>query len=259
MDDAWTAGNEYERFMGRWSRRLAPLFLEWLDLPADLRWADVGCGSGAVTEAILQRAAPDSVLAIDPSPAQVEEARSRLADPRVTFACATADTLTPGSLDVVVSGLVLNFVEDTVATVSAMARAAPGGVVAAYVWDYAGGMQMLRAFWDAAYELDPAAVRLDEGHRFPLATTLALEDVWTLAGLGSVTTTALDMPTRFADFEDFWTPFLGGQGPAPGYVATLDEGAREALRRSLEDRLPRATDGSIPLTARAWAVSGRSA
>lgn len=257
-DDAWTRGDAYDRFMGRWSRQVAPPFLAWLGVPPGLRWADVGCGSGALAEAVLDTASPDWVLALDPSPAQVEEARRRLVDPRVRFACATADALEPGTLDVVVSGLVLNFVEDTVSTVAAMARAAPGGIVAAYVWDYAGGMQMLRAFWDAAYALDPVAVTLDEGLRFPLASTQALEDVWTMAGLGSVATTALDVSTPFVDFEDYWTPFLGGQGPAPGYVATLDDEARAALRQALDDRLPRAPDGSIPLTARAWAVSGRA-
>ena len=139
-----------------------------------------------------------------------------------------------------------------------MARAAPGGIVAAYVWDYAEGMQMLRAFWDVACELDPAAAHLNEGHRFSFANAEALSELWTASGLTDVQTTALMVPTVFEDFDDFWSPFLGGQGPAPGYVATLTETAREELRAALASRLPTDVDGTIALMARAWAVRGRA-
>jgi hypothetical protein len=154
---------------------------------------------------------------------------------------------------------VLNFVPDPTAAVAAMARAAPGGVVAAYVWDYTEGMQLLRTFWDVACSLDPAAADLNEGHRFALATPDALVDLWTQAGLGAVGWTGLTVPTVFADFDDFWTPFLGGQGPAPGYVASLDDAAREELRAALEAALVAEPDGTIHLTARAWAVRGTPA
>ena len=257
MADVWAQGEAYERFMGRWSRLLAPQFVHWLRAPAGLRWADVGCGSGALSAAILDLCSPARLTSIDPSEAQVEEAARRIHDQRVSFGVGTAGNLPARSFDAVVSGLVLNFVPDPDEAVSAMARAAPGGIVAAYVWDYAEGMQMLRAFWDVACELDPAAADLNEGHRFSFAAE-DLADLWRQAGLEDVQTRAIAVPTVFEDFDDFWSPFLGGQGPAPGYVASLSEDAREGLRAALAARLPAAPDGTIALMARAWAVRGRA-
>jgi hypothetical protein len=162
--------------------------------------------------------------------------------------------------DVVVSGLLLNFLPAPTAAVVGMARAArPGGTVAAYVWDYAGGMELLRTFWDAAVELDPSAGALDEGRRFPLCDPARLERLWRDAALTDVESTGLDVATPFQDFDDYWRPFLGGQGPAPSYVASLDDDRREALRERLRARLPAGADGRIALRARAWAVRGRRA
>ena len=257
MTDVWSHGEAYERFMGRWSRLLAPQFLHWLRAPAGLRWADVGCGSGALSSAILDLCSPTRLTAVDPSEAQVAEAARRIHDPRVSFGVGTASNLPARSFDAVVSGLVLNFVPDPDAALSAMARAAPGGVVATYVWDYAEGMQMLRMFWDVACELDPGAADLHEGHRFSFAAE-DLGDVFRQAGLEDVQTRAIVLPTVFEDFDDLWSPFLGGQGPAPGYVASLGDIAREGLRAALAARLPPAADGTIALMARAWAVRGRA-
>lgn len=256
--DVWAQGEAYERFMGRWSRLLAPQFVHWLRAPAGLRWADVGCGSGALSATILDHCSPARLSALDPSEAQVGEAARRIHDPRVSFGVGTAANLPAGSFDAVVSGLVLNFVPDPDVAVLAMARAAPGGIVAAYVWDYAEGMQMLRTFWDVACELDSAAADLNEGHRFSFANAEELAGLWTRAGLDDVQTRAISVPTVFADFDDFWSPFLGGQGPAPGYVASLTEPAREKLRVALAGRLPTDPDGTIALMARAWAVRGRA-
>jgi SAM-dependent methyltransferase len=257
MADVWSHGEAYERFMGRWSRLLAPQFLHWLRAPAGLRWADVGCGSGALSSAILDLCSPTRLTAIDPSQAQVAEAARQIHDPRVSFGVGTASNLPARSFDAVVSGLVLNFVPDPDAALSAMARAAPSGIVATYVWDYAEGMQMLQAFWDVACELDPDAADLNEGHRFSFAAE-DLADVFRQAGLEDVQTRAIVVPTVFEDFDDFWSPFLGGQGPAPGYVASLSEDAREGLRAALAARLPAAPDGTLALMARAWAVRGRA-
>jgi hypothetical protein len=160
----------------------------------------------------------------------------------------------------VVSGLVLNFVPEPRAALFEMARVCGGaGTIAAYVWDYARGMELMRCFWDAAVELDPAAAPLDEGTRFPLCRPEALETLFAGAGLQAVAVTSIDVPTPFKDFDDYWQPFLGGQGPAPAYVATLQEGARERLRDRIRAAIPVAADGSISLNARAWAVRGKVA
>ena len=254
--DTWNQGDAYERFMGRWSRRVAPLFLDWLSPQPGLRWADVGCGTGALSRAILAQASPAALLGLDPSPGFVATAAEGVHDPRVTFSVGDAGSLPAASMDVVVSGLVLNFVPDPGQALEQMAAAAPGGVVAAYVWDYAEGMQLLRRFWDAVVALDPEAARLDEGPRFPLAHPESLRRAWERAGLVDVAQQALVVDTVFDGFDDYWTPFLGGQGPAAGYVAALDPAARERLRERLAAELRPGPDGRISLSARAWAILG---
>jgi SAM-dependent methyltransferase len=160
--------------------------------------------------------------------------------------------------DAVVSALALNFIPAPEAALSEMARAARGGgVVAAYVWDYARGMQLIRHFWDAAVALDPYAAALDEGQRFPMCHPGRLEAMFRTSGLVDVESRAIDIPTVFTDFEDYWSPFLGAQGPAPGYAMSLNEERRARLRDRIRRALPVAANGSIPLTARAWAVRGR--
>ncbi len=257
--EVWAAGEAYEAYVGRWSRRVATAFLDWLDVPAGRRWLDVGCGTGALSATVLATEDPATVVGVDPSEGFLAHARSQVTDPRATFQVGDAQALPlpDDGFDAVVSGLALNFVPDATRAAAEFARVtAPGGVAAAYVWDYAEGMAMMRYFWDAAAALDPAAAELDEGPRFPLCRPEPLVRLWTDAGLDQVTAQAVDVPTGFADFDDYWTPFLGGQGPAPGYVMSLTEAHRGALRDLLRDRLPTRPDGSIHLTARAWAVRG---
>lgn len=258
MSGIWSQGEHYQRYMGRWSSLVAERFVEWLHLPDDLRWVDAGCGTGALTQAVLAQAAPSSVLAVDLSEGQLDEARRRVEDPRVRFEVTSAADLPPRVADVVVSGLMLNFVPDPLATVSAMARAAPGGTVAAYVWDYAGRMQLLRTFWDVAAALDATVIDQDEAQRFPLCEPDALQDLWTRAGLSEVQTAGPEVTMEFADFDDVWSPFLLGEGPAPRYVVRLGDQARERLRAELERMLHPDPDGRIRLHARAWAVRGHA-
>jgi SAM-dependent methyltransferase len=257
--EVWAVGDAYEAYVGRWSRRVADTFLRWLDLPPEGRWADVGCGTGALTGRILALANPARVVGVDPSEGFIATARARIADPRAELRIGDAQSLPfpDDQFDAVVSGLALNFVPDPGRAVAQFARvAAPGGVAAAYVWDYAGGMAMMRYFWDAAIALDPDAAELDEARRFPLCRPARLTELWAGAGLDNVEVRPLDVPTVFADFDDYWRPFLGGQGPAPGYVSSLTEKRRDGLRDLLRARLPTGPDGSIPLSARAWAVRG---
>ena len=255
----WTDADAYQAYIGRWSAVVAPKFLAWLDAPRRGRWLDIGCGPGTLTLAILAEYDPAQAVGVDPSPAFVEGARSRVSDPRASFAIGTAESLPPGLtlFDAVVAGLVLNFVPDKAAAVTAMTAAArPGGVVGAYVWDYGEGMQLLRHFWDAAADLDPAAVELDEGRRFPDFGNRQLPELFA-AELDDVASDGIVVDTRFATFDDYWRPFTGGQGPAPTYAMSLDEDRRAALQEHIRSRLPIAADGSIALTARAWAVRGR--
>ncbi len=258
--DVWASGDAYEPYVGRWSRRVASVFLPWLSAESGQHWLDVGCGTGALTETVLALAAPASVKGVDPSEGYLQHARHRVNDQRATFEVGNASSLPvrDGGFDAIVSGLVLNFVPDAAKTVREMARvAADGGVVGAYVWDYAGDMQLMRYFWDAAVALDPAAQDLDEGVRFPLCRPEPLRTLFLGAGLADVDVRAIDVPTPFRDFDDYWMPFLGGQGPAPGYAMSLTEERRVGLRDRIRTALPFADDGSISLTARAWAVCGR--
>lgn len=258
-DDPWLSGDPYERYMGRWSRQTAPRFVAWLGLPAAQRWLDVGCGTGALCTAILAHAAPSSVVGVEPSQGFLDKARLQLADRAdLRRGSAAALPLEDGAVDATVSGLMLNFAPDAPAALAEMTRVtARGGTVAAYVWDYAGGMQLIRHFWDAAVALDPLAAAFDEGVRFPLCQPRPLADLFARAGLADVEVAALDIDTPFTGFDDFWQPFLGGQGPAPGYAMGLDEAARARLCTALRDRLPMQADGTLALTARAWAARGR--
>jgi SAM-dependent methyltransferase len=257
--DSWTAGPAYESFMGRWSRLIARDFVRALGVPARARWLDAGCGAGALVQAILDEAAPRLVVGVDRSAAFVCHARVSCARPGPAFLAGDALALpvASGAFDAVVSGLVVNFVAHPVRMLAEMARAScAGGTVAVYVWDYAGRMEFLRHFWDAAKALDAAAAPLDEGARFPVCAPDALRDLLETAGLERVSTRAIDVPTPFRNFDDFWSPFLGGQGPAPGYVAGLPAERRARLREALRSRLPSSRDGSISLTARAWVARG---
>lgn len=261
VSDTWQRGSPYERYVGRWSRQVAPPFLSWLAMESARRWLDVGCGTGALCAAILDGCAPASVAGVEPSEGFLATAKENLAGrAALQQGSATAIPLADASVDVVVSGLVLNFVPDQRAALAEMARVAgKGGTIAAYVWDYAGKMELMRHFWDAAVELDPGAASLDEGRRFPLCHADALEKLFSGAGLTGVEVKSIDIPTRFASFDDYWQPFLGGQGPAPAYAMALDEPARAKLRDRIRARLPISSDGSISLIARAWAVRSRVA
>jgi SAM-dependent methyltransferase len=259
--DAWQAGDSYDAFMGRWSRRIAPRFLDWLAIPPGREWIEIGCGTGALSAAILSKADPKSLIAIDPSQGFIDKAKENVTDPRVDFRVGDAQdiALPDASRDVAVAALVLNFVPDRPKALSEMKRVLrPGGVLGFYVWDYpGGGQEFIRAFWRAATELDPSALEFNETTRFPYCTPGGLRDQVQAAGLASVEITALETPTVFSDFADYWHPFTLGAGPAPGYCAKLAPEARERLRAKLERDLPSKADGSIHMTARAWGVKAR--
>lgn len=255
----WASGSPYEAYVGRWSRLVAQEFLPWLAVASGSRWLDTGCGTGALSEAILREAGPAEVVGTDPSEGFIAYAREHVSDERATFAVADARALpfADDRFDAVVSGLVLNFIPGPERALAEMVRVVrPGGTVAAYVWDYAGEMQLMRRFWDAAAALDPGAQDLDEGRRFPLCRPGPLDRLFREASLEIVAVRSIDVPTVFRDFDDYWAPFLGAQGPAPSYVMSLGEQQRVALRERIRAGLPIADDGSIHLIAHAWAVRG---
>ncbi len=261
VSDVWERGDPYERYVGRWSRQVAPLFLNWLGVAPDRRWLDIGCGTGALCTAILEVCEPLSVTGVEPSKGFLESARRQL-EGRVRFYQGNATTipLEDSSVDVVVSGLVLNFVPDHAAALAEMVRVTgKAGIVGAYVWDYAEKMELMRHFWDAAVQLDPSLAHLDEGLRFSICKPQPLTELFAAAKLEHIEVRAIDVPTPFSSFDDYWQPFLGGQGSAPAYAMSLEESARVRLMESLRERIPIQADGSISMIARAWAIRAQVA
>lgn len=254
--ETWASGSRYEDFMGRWSRHLTSQFVAWLQVPEGAHWLDVGCGTGAMTSAILAHAHPASVVGCDPAEPFVLYAREHTKDPRASFVIAGAGNLPrrPDGYDSITSSLALNFFPDQQAAIREMkSLCAPRATISACVWDYHEKMEFLRYFWDAVAAQDTS---LDEGTRFPICRPDALQELFRASGLNDIRCEAIEIPTTFASFDDYWNPYLAGTGPGPTYVASLDTGRRAALAAKLENALPRAADGSIPLIARAWAIRG---
>jgi len=234
--EVWASGDFYEVYVGRWSRLVAQEFLRWLAFPENSQWLDVGSGTGILSQTILATANPGKLKGIDRSERFVEFARKQVSHPNIEFEVGDAQGLPVGSetYDAAVSGLVLNFVHQPNQMVSEMKRAVrKGGTVALYVWDYARKMQFMRHFWNAAAALDPDAHDLDEGRRSPICNPQPLTELFQDAGLSEIETCPIDISTDFRDFDDFWSPFLGAQGPAPSYTMSLSDERRSQLRERI--------------------------
>ena len=255
----WTDGEAYEAYVGRWSRRTAIEFLDWLGVRRGAAWLDAGCGTGALTQAILDRCEPKHIDASDLSKGFLDVAIHSIHDGRVTFALADASDLPNASdaYDVVVCGLIINAVPDQPKALSEFVRCAkPGATVGLYVWDFDGEMQLLRYFWESANALDPPRDDDEDLSGFAICNPDRLGEAFRDAGLQDVEVRAIDTPTKFKDFDDYWSPFLRGGAPAQQHVAALSDERRAQLRDHIKARLPIAPDGSIPLIARAWAAKG---
>lgn len=260
QDPMFSGAQAYERFMGTWSRELAPQLVRFAGVKDGEAVLDVGSGTGALSAAIAAAAPASRVTGIDPAAPYVAFARSRQGSERVAFEVGDAQQLrfSDRSFDRVVSLLVVNFIPDRDRAMKEMIRVTrPGGTIAAAVWDYGDGMQFLRVFWDEVVAQDPGAESKDERH-MPVCRRGELASLWREHGLQDVEETALTIPTRFASFDDYWSRFLEKQGPAGAYVAAMSGKDREQLRLRLRKRLTGdSADRPIDMTARAWAVRGR--
>ena len=256
-----TAGEAYEPLTGRWSRMVAPGFLAWIDVGDNGRWLDVGCGTGALIQAILDAESPREVVGIDPSSAYIAYARRQIADARVRYEVGDARALPVASnqYDGVVSGLVINVLPATgqLAAVREMVRAARrGGVVASYVWDYAHGLSMRAYFWDAAIALDPAAAAQDERSKYASCDAQALEQLFGNAGLNAVESDSISIEATFRSFDDYWSPFLAGYGPASAYLLSLSPDRQVQLRERVRSELGVSGGEPFSLPVRAFTVRG---
>ena len=251
----------YERFMGRWSSRLARLLVDFTGLGETGQVLDVGSGTGALAFSIARLKAHCQVIGVDPSKEYVGYAGSKNSSPdRVRFQVGDAQHLefSDATFESSLSLLVFNFIPDRARALHELIRVTkPGGRISAAVWDYGGGMSMLRNFWDAAVAVDPTAGKLDERH-MPLCRAGELAEFWKQSGLVQVEERALlDMTMPFQSFADYWDPFLLGQGPAGASVRRVDANRRQALRSEVKRRLViESEDAPFTLPARAWAVRG---
>ena len=258
MADLFTDALAYEGFMGRWSRRVAPLLVEFAKIDDRGRLLDVGCGTGSLTRTLLGMTRRAEIVGIDPVATFVEYVRGQVKDARASFEVGDAQALPypDASFDGALSCLVFQFIPDALKAAREVRRVTrPGGTVAACTWD-ARGLEMTSLFWDVAVELDPAA---EAKRRRPFGQPGLLTELWQSAGFRDVEERPLEITTDFASFDDYWRPQETGVGPTGAYVATLDPEQRDALRAGIEARLrPMGAPGPFTLRAKALAVRGRS-
>jgi|GraSoiStandDraft_10_1057309.scaffolds.fasta_scaffold107687_2 SAM-dependent methyltransferase len=248
------SGDAYDRYMGRYSRVLAPSLADFASIEPGSRALDVGCGPGALTAELARRLGVGSVIAADPSESFVAACAELVPGVDVRVAAAESLPWSDDSVDAALAQLVVNFLDDPAAGLTEMRRLVrPGGVVAACTWDYSDGMRMLRTFWDAALALDPDAH--DESRTMRHQDPHELAALWRKTRLEDVETAPLDLEVEYRDFDDFWEPFLLGVGPGGAYCTSLSPERQLALREECRRRLgdPR---GPFALAARAWAVRG---
>jgi SAM-dependent methyltransferase len=251
-------GAAYERFMGPWTRAIGSVFLDWMSIPTGQRWLEVGCGTGTFTELLIETAAPSSVIAIDPAPAQIEQARAKPVSLHADFRVADAQTLpfTDRQLDVVASALVINFIPDRARAVAEMKRVVKlGGCVGGYVWDFTGELGAARHIFAALHDANAAVPPIPGAESSRIE---ALGKLFEGAQLNHVETRQIDVTVAHPSFDLYWQRFLDNPSPTSIYIKELPEPTRNSLRSAVRSRLPIAGDGTITFAARANAVKGRA-
>ena len=251
------SADAYDRLVGRYSAKLASALIGFAVVEPGMHAVDVGCGPGALTAALVNQLGTENVRAADPSEPFVEACRERVPGVEAVVAAAEALPFSDGTSDAALSQLVVNFMRDAHAGVREMGRVTrPGGIVASCVWDYAGEMTLLRAFWDAAREVDPErGAAADEGVVMRWCAEGELADLWRAAGLHDVRFGPLVVSATYIGFEDLWSPFPTGVAPSGAFCKSLGDHQRAALHDAYRRRLG-VGDGPFELTARAWAVAG---
>jgi SAM-dependent methyltransferase len=245
------SGDSYDRFMGRYSRELAPVFADFAGVDSGLSVLDVGCGSGVLTEELARRVGPENVAAVDPSPL-IEACAARVPGADVRTGAAEQLPWPDETFDAALAQLVIHFMDDPTAGVAEMGRVVrPGGIVAACTWDFAGGMELLGTFWKAARTVEPST----RGET-PSFGTRDLDELWRATGLEDVEVSSLEVVSRYDDFGELWNSFLLGVGPAGQHTLSLTPETREAVRAEYHRRIGD-PEGSFDLAARSWAVRGR--
>jgi ubiquinone/menaquinone biosynthesis C-methylase UbiE len=253
------AADMYARFIGRYAPSLAAALIEAVGIEPGSRVVDVGCGPGGLTKALAEVVGAENVSAVDPSEPFAELCRRQVPGADVRVAAAEELSFEDDSFDGALAQLVVNFMSDAERGVGEMKRVVrPGGTVAACTWDYAGEMTMLRAYWDAAREVEPEAAQADEAATMRYATLDELTDLWRTVGLDEVTGGELWVSAAYEDFDDLWAPFPTGIGPAGAFCAALEPERQEALRAAFARRLGDPS-GPFELRARAWYAVGRVA
>ena len=252
----------YDWRAGRWSQAVGRSFVEWLGCPPGLRWLEIGCGAGALSRAILEKGEPGRLIGIDPSDQDLAQTRQTSRDARAEFQQGVMEALSfpEGSFDVIASGLVFNFLKDAPLAFREMQRVAiPGGCLAGYVWDFAGEMQVVRRFWDAAIAVDSAAAQADQAAIFPFCEPESLRQLFLVSGLRDVDVQPISATARFPDFATYWSALLAQDWTGGRFVNSLRESDQQAIRKRLYESLPLQDDGSFVLMVRAWAVRGTTA
>ena len=252
--------DNYEAFMGRWSRQIAVQFLDWLETANDLVWLDVGCGAGMLSQTLNQRCTPKSVVGVDPSETYIDVARAHAANTNISFKVGDAQDLPfdDGAFDVVVSGLMIKFVPDKLRAVSEMKRVArPNSQIALYDWDLEHSMNMTRHFWQAVAEVAPELTEGRATDRPPMKETSTVAEKFREAGLNNVEECKFSFTARFTDFDDYWYPMTHNVQNVGRFYQTLSDDHRTAIRDRVQKILPIAVDGSISFQSQASAIKGR--